>query len=512
MVFRDERRLETERYIAANVLADFLSHQPINLANLLIESTEFQFEPLFHAVESQSDESSLSVTSRLKQKTDEPPPMAGKEPTHDDYKAWDKFYNQQANAAVALIRLQQTKSVWSVLEHRPDPTLRSYLIHRLGILGCDARLIAATLSIENDESGSLTTGPNPQTEVSIRRALILSLEASKNGRLLFAERSSWKERLLTLYREDPDPGVHGAVEWLLRQWGQSDQLQRIDKEELQELSVPNSEISKDYPSASKNERRWYVDCEGHTMIINVVNGPVWLKMGRFHASDRDLIKHSFAIAAKEVTVEQFQRYWKECHGVELNYTEFFAHARSCPMNSISWYDAAGYCNWLSKKRGLSENQWCYAPNEKGRYAEGMKYTPDVESKSGYRLPTEAEWVYSCRAGSTTQYSFGNSVALLGKYAWYNENSGGSTKSVGSLKPNDLGIFDLQGNVWEWCQWPIKSVGLEIGAIVLLNSTLQQIRGGSVLNDWHSFGTAETSNGVKPSDTGLTGFRVARNFP
>ena len=121
------------------------------------------------------------------------------------------------------------------------------------------------------------------------------------------------------------------------------------------------------------------------------------------------------------------------------------------MNSVSWYDATAYCNWLSKKDGIPEDEWCYGPNEKGDYAEGMKLMSNPDKRKGYRLPTEAEWEYSCRAGAVTSYSFGEPWELLEKYGWYIKNSPNRTQPVGSLKPNDLGLFDLHGNVWEWCQ-------------------------------------------------------------
>ena len=121
------------------------------------------------------------------------------------------------------------------------------------------------------------------------------------------------------------------------------------------------------------------------------------------------------------------------------------------MNCVSWYDAAAYCNWLSKKDGIPEDEWCYGPNEKGDYAEGMKLMSNAENRKGYRLPTEAEWEFSCRAGASTGYSFGEPWELLEKYGWYSKNSPNRSQPVGSLKPNDLGLFDLHGNIWEWCQ-------------------------------------------------------------
>ena len=100
---------------------------------------------------------------------------------------------------------------------------------------------------------------------------------------------------------------------------------------------------------------------------------------------------------------------------------------------------------------MPKDQWCYLPNEAGAYAEGMSIPADVLERTGYRLPTEAEWEYACRAGAVTSRYYGHSIDLLDAYAWYQANSKEHAWTCGSLLPNDLGLFDMLGNMYEWCQ-------------------------------------------------------------
>src|SRR5262249_2345702 len=158
------------------------------------------------------------------------------------------------------------------------------------------------------------------------------------------------------------------------------------------------------------------------------------------------IDRSFSLAAREVTVAEFLRFRKD-----HKYIKNYARTEDCPVNAVTWYEAAAYCNWLSQQERIPEDQWCYVPNEKGEYSEGMKRAVSWRGRSGYRLPREAEWEYACRAGSTTGWSLGEAEDLLGRYAWYVLNSPSRSQPVGLLRPNDLGLFDLHGNAWEWCQ-------------------------------------------------------------
>jgi len=222
-----------------------------------------------------------------------------------------------------------------------------------------------------------------------------------------------------------------------------------------------------------------------------------------------------------VSVEQYQRF--------VNANPQFATDRksltryspdpSGPMISVNWYAAARYCNWLSEREGLPEAEWCYVPSATENI-ELMSIPANIRERTGYRLPTEAEWEYACRSGTMTSRYFGISTDLLGTYAWYGRNSREHARPCGSLLPNDLGLFDMLGNVSEWCHEAHGPYGLgdkqnidHISNSESINRDgFRIVRGGSFGVEPAAVRSADRTWDPASFHSITSGFRPARTYP
>ncbi len=165
------------------------------------------------------------------------------------------------------------------------------------------------------------------------------------------------------------------------------------------------------------------------------------------------------------------------------------HGDRLPVEGVSWWDAIRFCNALSDRDGLPLAYRFHADGE------GVEWDGSAE---GYRLPTEAEWEYACRAGTT-----GPRYGPLDEIAWYRGNSGERVHEVGGKKPNAWGLYDMLGNEWDWC-WDIYDAEVY--------GTYRVLRGGGWFDEHWSCRASVRRRSHPTFQVDDVGFRVARSGP
>ena len=218
-----------------------------------------------------------------------------------------------------------------------------------------------------------------------------------------------------------------------------------------------------YESGNSNEVMYYG-----------IEGMIYVEGGTFEMGDQFNEGDSDELPVHEVTLSSFYIGQYEVTQGEFevlmgsNPAHDYGVGDDYPIYHVTWYDAVEYCNALSEQEGLTP---CYNLSD---------WSCDF-SANGFRLPTEAEWEYAARGGVnwTDNRRYSGTTDELDDYAWYDDNSGGQTHEVGIKFPNQLGIYDMSGNVWEWC------------------------------NDWYSSNYYQSNPAENPTGPSSGSFHVAR---
>lgn len=213
--------------------------------------------------------------------------------------------------------------------------------------------------------------------------------------------------------------------------------------------------------------------------------------------------NSFMISKFEVTVWEWKEFIK-ANKMKMPEKPKWGWQDNYPINGITWNEAIAYCNWLSKKEKLQPVYSKKGPNIVCNF-----------KANGYRLPTEAEWEYAAKGGSLSKSFRYSGSDNLDDIAWYKGNSNDTPHTIGTKLPNELGIYDMSGNVWEWCwDWYNKDFyklekndnprGPEMG-------NRRSVRGGS----WDSqpnYARPANRISTEPNKTHeFYGFRIAKSI-
>lgn len=405
----------------------------------------------------------------------------------------------KAKQALALMHLGEHDTAWLATNNSLDPRLETAIIENLAESGVS---FDSMLSLIDS-----TTDPN------VLRAQILAMGTYPTETLSQAQIERVCKFLSDLYKTTEHGFLRSACRWTV------DQIDnRFQMENKQAV-------------AADREKTWFVNSKGDEFFV--LPGPMqglvgqspleWKKQAiEVSGQHRVLIPYSFAVGIHEVTIRDFLPCFLEWRGHfrEKLSSDFGWAARSLdsPIGSLEYYDAVRYCRWLGEKEMIPETEQCYPKVEE--IGPDMDLPADFLTRKGYRLPTREEWEIACSGGVNTRFYWGGDAAASDLFGWFQSNSNDRMHPVGKKMPNRLGLFDAQGNAYEWTSTPEAPYpAFVVSDSILLNEHPTKVeaggkgvlKGGEFVSNpiEHSIGTrwGQPNEHSWPA----SGFRLARTI-
>ncbi len=436
-----ESQVEKQPLLDVVQYAKTLAGTPKQLASLvsLPDLRAWQFDAILKDItddEPLLDELALLVQERSKKaNTTEP----------EDLSARLGRYEKGSISAIALLRLggvPRLLKAFQALYSKNDggqilaPDLTTFFLAKLRDRGVSLRTVCNVLE-QHDLARQQLKGEDRKAADYVMYLLVLCLGEFEIQDLPREESNKLIKKIEGWYRSDKSSSIHGATGWLLSNWGRDDIRTEIDSQPVnydggrQEWFIEKLRYGK---NESESMCATFVVFRPATVDI----GSLVTDTGAIYDPDEQQykvhFKKHFAISDRELTwVESDKLSAARDKAKEVNVPqEYLSVGSAYPIVCADWGEATKFCDSLRAPPSENVLYRLFAPRTK------------------FRLPAEAEWERACRSGTSSLFSFGDNPQMLDRFGWHMMNSSGKLQQVGRLRPNARGIFDMHGNVYEWC--------------------------------------------------------------